>query len=175
MSKKGIIAIGVIAVIIIGAGVGFALGRDKKPEAETTQTVSTSVESTQENTSVSQTEPVSEEVTQSISEYPFLSEGCWYIYNDNLKSAIAFMFEDEDDVTIAYFDEANVMGEDSKYFEGDADYKIVDGNIMITDVPEVVGADTIMLSVNGETLTHGDITLEHYDELSLEPPFDHFN
>ncbi len=181
MNKKAILAIVLAAVIIIGAGVGFTLNRNKiKDNTTTTQPVSVSQESTsQGDTTTENTETEKSSTTETTTEaknpYPFLYQGYWYFYNDEATSAIAIQFSGDDDVNIAYFDEYNVMGEDPKYFKGDADYKIIDGKIVIDDLPDVAGIESFILDIDGETLKYGETELEHFDDLSLEHAYNHFN
>lgn len=180
MKNKVLVAIICVAVVIISGGIVVAVTQNGGNETttnvtesttETTETVSQTEESTSESTTETTTAP-----TEAKANYPFLKKSVWYLYDDAKRVAYGFKFDDEDDVIVAYFDEDNINGEDAKYSKDKVDYKIENGVIVVTDLPEDYGVSVFKFTISGEDLKdESGNTLEKQADLKLEYPFDHFN
>ena len=179
MSQKTIIAIACAAVVVIGGCVAYAVSTNSKKDETTTveSTVSQtqSVESTTEKTTETTTETTTEATTEK-KDYSFLKDNVWYIYDDEKVVAYGFRFEDDDSVTVAYFIEDNLNGEDAKYSKNKVSYKVEGDKVVITGLPESYNTSGFTLKISGDSLLdESGKALDKQKDLQLEYPFDHFN
>lgn len=180
MNQKAILAIAAVAVVAIAGCVAYAVSSDKAADNQTTSTETTisqtqSTELTTEETTESTTETTAQSTTEKKS-YPFLKKNVWYIYDDEKVVAYGFRFDDDDTVTVAYFIEDNLNGEDAKYAKNKADYKVEGDTVVITGLPDSYNTSGFNLKISGESLLdENGNKLDKQGELKLEYPFDHFN
>ena len=181
MKMKGIIALILCAVCICSV---FTACRSNNAEEETSAAGETYSQSSENNTESQPltTEPqetasdtTKTETTRNSADVSFAKNGYWYLFDADKKVAYAFAFSGDSKVSLAYFDNANIEGEDAQYFTGDAAYSVKDNKLIIKDIPSAVGIKTIELTIGDNSLTYNGTALEKADELTLDIPFEHFN
>lgn len=174
----------IVTVLLALALIGTVMaGCKAKPEEESSTAAETSVTQQAESTTkagVTETTEAESEgtMTETTTEEPapaFLTDSCWYFYEEEDKMAYAFAFSSGSKVDIAYFNQENINGEDAKFFEGSADYTLEGNKLTISNIPAAVGINSVELTVDGDSLQYNGIKLEKRDKISLEYAFDHFN
>jgi len=158
-----------------------------KPETET-ETESESVSASEQVTDAPSSAPESTtadesatgETTEATTKHTaadtsFLKKGCWYYYNDAELCAFAFVFDGKGGVSLAYFDPANVTGEDPQFFEGAAKYSVQGSQLKITSLPSALGLKEFVFDVTENGLSYQGTALEQQDRISLDYAFNHFN
>ncbi len=189
MNKKAIFAIIAVAVIIIGAGTGYALtkGKPKAPEpgstpvsqsaaTEQTSASTTALADSQSITAETTTESTTASTTAAVADYSFLTKNVWYYFDEEKRCAWAFKFDGDDDVAITYFNSDNIDGEDAKTSSGEGDYDIMDGKLTVDDIPSVIEADSFTFIIDGKELKdEKGNKLETNDKVSLDFAYRHFN
>ena len=97
------------------------------------------------------------------------------MFDGKNRTALAFGFENGGKVSVAYFDNANIEGEDAKYLTGEADYRVSGEQLIISGLPSAVGTDSLTFTIDGTALFYNGTELDQENELSLDIPFAHFN
>ena len=189
MNKKTVISILLVVVIVVCGGAVFALtkGNTNKEYPLPSTTESQSGEASTQ----SQSSPVDAETTEAVTsetesessteaqpaDYSYLKNDGWYFFDETKREGYAFEFIDEDDVKITYFNTDNIDGEDGKTVSGRADYEIVDGKLIISDVPKTLEKDegfVFSVTKDGIAATDG-APLEKSDKVSLDYAYKHFH
>ena len=97
------------------------------------------------------------------------------MFDEENMCAYAFCFSDAETAEFAYFDTANVNGEDAQYLSSDVSYRVEGNTIIIDNLPKTVKADKFELTVDGKKLIYGKTELVQNEKLSLDIPFEYFN
>ncbi len=182
-SKKSTLIIIVIAALVIGAGAAVALMPKTQNNLTTTEATTVTQSEAAESTTAapktqSTTESTTTEETSAEEDNSFLYKGIWYYFDDAKREAYAFQFTDDDDVTVSYFDESNVDGEDAKFFTGKADYKVENGVLLIDDLPSSIPEKAFVFKVKDNVIfdeNNNKLELQNKNKASVELPYDHFN
>ncbi len=104
----------------------------------------------------------------------FITNGYWYLFDDENTICYVFSFKDNGNVDLAIFNEANINGEDPQYFEGYSTYNINSNDLKVKIPASFDKTEQKFLKIENEKLYFGNVKLEKYKNLKMDYAIEHF-